>query len=497
MPRIELATNLTGIARAESRGASSLFQPLKRPATANRFPGFGGIGGLGTFGGFGARDNLGLLGALEDIGRFNPLYCEPFLQKLMRRSVMPRIARILLASALTERQYIVAGAQNNAIEAFHQSWLNNLMPQILLRATNAVWFGWQPYALDWGLDADRRLVPTHAHDLGVFEAEALEDPYTRALTGIRYNGQDFDRSRSLVLTWEGDDNNHYGEGQAVSVYPYWWSWSVLLVLMMRYYERSVDPVRIAFARNISVPTGQIDDSGQPVMVDLTDLMAEVLDVAAGGDSVGVPMGDPGDGDPVRIETLEIPDRADTFLRALSYLEEKQFLGSLSLPGLGISSSVAQFDSGDSRTAEKMQLRILEHVTDMPLRSVNELIPVVHRMNNLPGPPPKAAGSAFKREQEETFRELFKASLDIVRPEIGPDGRPTGRYYRPGDIVRWGTTAASINLPTYEVAEVASLLEDLAPESPGKGGRPPDPLGPPDTLQGNTTRAEDRAKGLDR
>lgn len=492
---VQMAVDFGGWVKSSSqRVATSLLAPFRRNTSNARHHGLGSLGSLAGF--YSGFDAFGLNSYLREIGQFNPLWVEPYIQILMRRSVMPRLALILMASALSERQYVVEGADPR-IEAFHQRWIDALLPQLLRSATNAIWYGWQPYVLDWTVDADGMLVPFKAHDLDPFAAEALESEEAKEFVGLRFEGRDYALDRAFKLTWEGHYGNHYGEPQALTVYPYWWAWSVLLTQTMRYYERSVDPVRIAFVRNVQAPTGEIDSTtNKPVYVDLSRLVAEALDVAAGGDSVSVPMGE-GE-ELVKLDQLELPDRADTFLKMLAYLEQKQFLGTLSLPGLGVSSGFGEFNADDAPTAEKTQMRLLEYVTDQPIDALNAyLLPHVHRINRLPGPVPRARGKAFKREQEETLRELFKSGLDQARPVVGPDGKPTGTGYRPGDLIRWDKLGRQLDLPLHEVAEVAQAPDALMPDAPGKGGRPPEPLGVPDTPGGNLTRAEQRSRGFDR
>ena len=435
-------------------------------------------------------DFFGLDSILGDAAKFNPLFVPPFLQFLMRRSVMPRLASIILGSALSERQYVVEGADPR-IEAFHQSWLDEALPQILRRAPEAVWFGWQPYVINWGRNIDGMITPQKFIDVDPFEAIALEDPFTKEFAGLQADGQDYGLERSFKLTWQGLYGNHYGEGQAITCFPWFWAHSILITYSMRYYERSVDPVRLAICRNVSMPTGKFDEFGKELKVDLTKLVTRAMDITGNGDSVGVPAPETGDDvPPVDIKTLEVPDRADTWLKMLHYLEQKQFLATLSLPGIGLS---AQGDTSfaGSRTAEKTQLRVLEFVSNMPLEAINEfLIPLVHKLNGLPGKPPRAKGKQFKREAEETLRDLFKSAMTQPVPFVDPKtGRVVkGQFYRPMDLMRFDKVAQQLDLPINDIMEVVRAEGDLGAVNPGVGGRPENP---------NSERGDDRGSGLER
>lgn len=433
-------------------------------------------------------DALGLSVHMGELGRFNPLIVTPFHQRLMRRSVYPRLALTILKAALSQRQYVVEG-DDATTEAFHQRWIDALLPSILRRATDAIWHGWKPFALDYER-VDGLWVPVRANDLDVFDTTALRDPESGHYVGLQTEDGRYGPERSFWLTWDGEQGDPYGEGQALTCYPYWWAASVALVWMMRYYERSVDPVRIAFARNISVPTGRANADGTPEMVDLTQLVAEAMDATAGGDSMAMPIGEADDGkseELVKIETLDLPDRADQWMKLLDRLEQRQFMSTLSLPGVSVATGETTFAS--SREAAKVQLSILEFASDMPLEALNErLIPLVHKLNNLPGEPPKAKGKAFKREQEETLRELLKAYLTETVPEVNEDGEQTGKFYRVGDQIRWPFLLRALDIAGFETSEIARNKEDILPPAPGKGGRPTEPLG---------QRGEDRASGLDR
>ena len=448
--------------------------------------------GIGIIGGRDGRlfDPFGIDSILGDLREANAVYVPPFLQYLMRRSVMPRLANIILGSALSERQYVVEGSSPE-IEAFHQSWLDEALPQILRRAPEAVWFGWQPYVINWGRDLEGMITPQKFIDVDPFDTLALEDPFTREFAGLSAEGQVYGLERSFKLTWQGLYGNHYGEGQAVTCFPYWKAHSILLLYSLRYYERSVDPVRLAICRNVSMPTGKFDEFGREIKVDLTKLVTRAMDITGNGDSVGVPAPETGeDAPPVDIKTLDLPDRADTWLKMLFYLEQKQFLATLALPGIGLS---AQGDTSfaSSRTAEKTQLRVLEYVSNMPLEAINEfLIPLVHKLNGLPGKPPRAYGKEFKREAEETLRDLFKAGMTQPIPVVDPaTGRvKPGQFYRPQDLMKFDKVARQLGLPINDILEVARSESQLGAVSPGDGGRPENP---------NSERGDDRGSGLER
>lgn len=447
---------------------------------------FAGRGGLGGLGGL---DHFGFNKHLRDIGKFNPFQVAPFYQQLMRRAAMPRIALIIVGSALRERRYVVDGS-TAAIDRFHQGWLDRLLPQVLRRAPEAIWFGWQPFILNWSRDYDGAVIPHGAIDIDPFEAEVLEDEDTREFSGLLADGQEYGLERSLKLTWEGRYGNHYGEGQALTCYPYWWAHSVLLLWTMRYYERSVDPIRIGMCRNIAMPTDRTNPDGTQLKVDLADLVLDALEVVAGGEPAVFPAPD-GDGDqpPVKFENFEFPDRSDTWMTALHYMEQKQLQATLSLPGIGLSVQ-GDVSFSASREAAKTQLRILEQASEMPLEAINDhLIPLVHRLNRLPGRPPRARGSGFKREHEETLLKLFSQALGESVPYIDPKtGKPNGKFYRPLDILRWEKMARELEMPFLEPGEVARAEAELGPQAPGKGGRPQEPL---------SERADDRGAGLER
>lgn len=440
----------------------------------------------------GSLDIFGYGSYLEDLGKFNPLFVPPFLQYLMKRSVMPRLANIILGSALSERQYVVEGGANRAVEAFHQSWIDESLPQILRRAPEAVWFGWQPFVINWGRDEDGMIVPSKFIDVDPFDTVALEEPDTHEFGGLIADGQEYGLERSFKLTWQGLYGNHYGEGQAITCYPWFWAHSILMVYSLRYYERSIDPVRLAICRNVSMPTGKFDPvTGKEIKVDLTRLVTRALDVTGNGDSVGVPAPETGDdAPPVDIKTLEIPDRADTWLKMLNYLEQKQLLASLSLPGIGLT---VQGDTAfsASRTAEKTQLRVLEYVSNMPLEAINEfLLPLVHKINGLPGKAPKVRGKNFKREQQETLRDLFKTAMTQPVPVVDPKTGKVAKnqFYRPMDLIRFDMVGKELDLPINDIMEVVRSFEELGDVNPGAGGRPDNP---------NSERGDDRGDGLER
>lgn len=495
--RTRLAATLVGRTLTRLRDkAAGLFTPAKLPSgTVSSL--FGGAGiGAGRLG-FRSFDYLGFDSFLGEVGKFNPLYVEPFMMHLMRRAVMPRLGLIILGAALAERSYVVEGGVDEEVDQFHQEWIDQLTPSILGAAPLAVWYGVQPYILDWTVRDDGRVVPYRGRDIDPFGADIIETEETRDFAGLVVEDVFYDRRRAFKLTWQGEWGNHYGTPMAITVYPYWWAWSVLLVWTMRYYQRSVDPVRMAMAQNVSVATGEIDSNGDPVFVDLTELVAEALDVVDGGDSVAVPLGADGES-LVDVKTLDLPDRADVFLKMLAYLEEKQFLATLALPGIGVGTQYGDVSGQDARMSEKTQLRILEFISAMPIKELSELIAFVHHENKMPGPPPKLRGMAFKREQQETLLELFKTAMLQPQPVVGDDGKPTEDSYRPADLLRFDKIARSLDLPVHDISEVARRVDALLEQAPGLGGRPTEHLNDPDPEGANdVSRSEARESGRDR
>lgn len=482
--RRAMSSVLPLFARRNNAETEGLFDPYRRNSIGGSYSAM--LNSRGLF-----SDDFGWDSWLGELGKFNPLAVNPFIQVLMRRSVMPRMALIILGSALTERQYVVEGSTPE-IEAFHQRWIDRMMPRILRSAVNAIWYGWQPFILDWGVDQDGMILPIRANDVDPFHATARHFIETGSFAGITVDGQTFDEARSLALTWEGQFGDVYGEGQCNTVYPYWYAHSVMLVWCMRYYERSVDPVRVGFAKNIKVATGRQNADGTPEKANLADVLREVLDLAANGDSLSVPIDEAG-ADAVRIDTLEMPDRADTWLKMLGYLEQKQLLGAMSLPGIGLGGVGGEIGGQDARTAEKFQLRVLEHASNMPLEALNStLIPMVHKVNRLPGPIPTLRGKAFKREQQEMLSGLLQTALNQPVPQVGPDGRPTGSSYRPADLIKFDRLGRALDIPMNEVVEVARAV--LEPQAPGVGGRPEEPLNDDPESSMDVSRAEARRSG---
>ena len=484
-----LSTNLNGLNEQEQKPLSDPYKP-RSGSGHNRLiqPGVGingllGVGGLNSFG-FGAGQ------LLNEIGKFNPLYVLPFHQYLMRRSVFPRLALTILKASLTQRQYVVEGCDPGA-ERFHQEWIDRVLPQILRKATNAIWFGWQPFVIDWEFTSEGMWRPKEFFDVDIFSTQALRDGDTGRYVGLATNDGRFGLDRAFWLTWNEEQKDPYGEGQSITVYPHWWSAAFCQNWMMKYFERSVDPVRIAFAKNISVFNGLVDGAtGEKLKSDLTEVVADAMSSVTGGGSVAMPIGESSDGDIeelVRIQSLDLPDRSDQWMSVLSYHEQRQFLGTLTLPGIGLSEG--QTNHASDRVTEKTQLSLLEFISDIPLEAINDrLIPNVHRLNGFKGPPPRAKGKAFKREQVETLREMIKPILNETAPEIGKDGRPTGRHYKVMDLIRPSMLLKGLDIAGFDVEEVARNLDEIVRPAPGDGGRPQNP-------QGN--RADDRNSGLER
>lgn len=411
----------------------------------------------------------------------------------MHTSAMPRLGLILLSSAMAERQYVVEGGEKGE-EDWHQRWVDYLLPQITKVAANAIWFGWQPLILDWDV-VDGDLIPTQANDVDPFLAEALEDVETSAFAGLTVDGRSYGPERGVKLTWQGWNNNHYGTAQALTVYPYWWAHSAMLVWSMRYFERSVDPLRVGFAQNISIPTGRTVN-GEPEYLDLTEMVADAMDALGGGDTATFPMGEGDNPELVKLMTLDMPDRADQWLKMLSYLESKMLLSTLTLPGIGVSSGSGSVETQDAKTSERTQLRVLEHTTEMVVELLNQILYQVHTINKRPGIPPRVRGTSFKRDQEEKMAGMFRDAM------MTPTVNAAGETYRPVDVVQWDKVAKGLSLPTNDVGEIAGLWRAIIGDAPAdKGGRPPEsainPNIPSGEESGHESRPEERLDGVDR
>lgn len=478
--------------RYGSREPAGLFKPVRRKfgMTTSVF----GRGWHNAFGGLGVGDSSTFLG---DLGIFNPLYVPMWLQALMKRAVMPRIALIILAASLRERRYVLTDSSQENIE-FHNSWLRDLFPRILKHAGDAIWYGWKPFIIDWGMRAGA-IVPVRARDQAPDGVEAARDDWGE-FCGVFLGDEFLDFHRCLCLTWGEESGDPYGTAQALTVAPYWYGWSILMVDMMRYYSRSVDPARIAQAKNIAVATGA-DSTGVISYQDLTEVVAEAFDALGNGASACLPMDK--DGNPlVKFDTLDIPDRADTYLKAVAYFEEKQFVGTNILPGIGVASEFGSMTGQDARISEKTQLSILDFVGAMPEEPLNQLIAIVHRMNKRPGPPPKMKGKPLKREQLDTFKDLFKTAMNTPQPVIGENGRPTGEFYNPASLLKFEELCEYLDLPYHLPKSVAESLEGFEAVqewfNKGKGGRPEEPLNDVDIQSGgDVSRHEARESGRDR
>jgi hypothetical protein len=468
------------------------FKKFKKQSNQGHYGGFGGAynRGLGAFYG----DAYGFDRYLSEIGRFNPIYCEPAIMRLMSRSVMPRLGLILLGSAMAERQYIVKGSDQQ-IESFHQSYIDYLVPQIVKTAPYAIWYGWQPYILEWRM-VDGRMVPVRANDIDPFECDVLENEADNSFAGLRVRGEEFGLEQALKLTWQGHNNNHYGTPQALTVYPFWWAHSAALVWCLRYYERSVDPLRLGYARTKAI---ELED-GQKV--DLSELVVEILDALDGGDSASLPLPDsPDDPEMVRIETIEMPDRADTWLKLLTYLEQKILVSILSMPAIGVSNAYGDLGGMDAKVAEKTNLRVLEYATEIVVEALNQVVANVHFFNDLPGLPPRVIGGSFKRDQEEKLLALFRDAM--AGPVLDPSDN--SKAYRLVDLVQWQQVAKSMNLPLHDISEVSELWDVIHQRSQSgktpEAGRPREYAVNPEVdsgaEHGHESRPEERLDGKER
>ncbi|MDF1667834.1 MAG: hypothetical protein P1V97_39215, partial [Planctomycetota bacterium] len=406
----------------------------------------------------------------QDLEEFNPIYIDPFMARWSKRHAKVRMAHILLGSALKDRQYVLEGGTDEARQ-FHEAWIKNAIPQVLEHVVDATWYGWQPFAIEWesvencpDLDLHHKFpdawIPAQFVDLDAFEVQPELDRF-REVVAMTHRGDRYGPDQVFRMTWQQEGANVFGDGQAIVAQPWWKSFSLKLLWFLSYYERSVDPARLAWSRDIIYKIGGEE-------VPLSEIFADALDALGNGDTGGLPLEFDESGNPfAKLETLELPDRSDTFIKGLDFLGQVLYESALVLPGIGLTSQGPNY--AVSRSAEKQQVAVLEHIGDMPIKAFNRRggpIARAHKINGFKGPKPTLVANPFKREQLETLRELSKTMMNEPLPET-KDGKLTGKFFRGHDLVD---------------------LEAADEVSPGEGGRPQEPMG---------DRADDRGSGLER
>jgi len=466
--------------------AKSLQQPVKRPEAVGQTMNFG----MGNLGGPGRlMQRLGVGSELyEDLLEFNPIHVEEFMARWSKRHSKVRLAHVILTAALKGRSYVLEGGTDQA-RKFHEEWVERVLPDVLKHVVDATWYGWQPFAIEWEpVDVWPAFSPYGLRDAWIPGRIIDLDPYWTVPTLNRFGevesldsmGQHYGPDQVLRMTWQQEGSNVFGDGQCICANPHWKGLSLESLWMLSYYERSVDPSRLAWAADLKYT---IDGEER----DLSEIMADGVDALGNGDSAGLPLKYDENGNPLaKVDLLEVADRADTWIKAKDSFGQDLWEAALVLPGIGLSSS--GFDYASARQAEKQQVAILEHIGDLPVEAFNRrggAIETAHRLNGLEGPCPRLVARPFKREQIETLREMLKPSMNEVVPEVDEEGKLTGRSYRPHDVLDYEAGFKRMELPTKPVRHVARIIDD-AP-APGVGGRPEEPQG---------ERADDRHSGLE-
>lgn len=448
--------------------------------------------GMGNLGGPGRLMNrLRVDGDLyEDLLEFNPIWVEEWEQRWSKRSAIVRMAHVQLVADLEDRDYVLEGGTREARE-FHEAWLERILPKILDHVVDATWYGWQPFAIEWEerahwpegspLGVSDAWVPAHVKDLDPFWSAPYLDE-RGDIQRIEANGESYGREQILWMTWQQEQDNVFGDGQAIAANPWWRALSLLLLWKLGYYEHSVDPQRLAWAKNIKYT------HSDGTKVDLAEILADVVAALSGGDSGGLPLEYDENGNPfAKIETLNLPDRSDTFIKAIDKVTDVLYTAALIIPGAGFTANSQAFAS--SRSSEKRQVAVVQLVGQLVVKAVNRPggpLENAHRINGLKGPCPKLKARPLKREQLDLLKELIKPLLNQPIVETNEDGQLTGKSYRGQDLVNIEAALGLMDIPTRSSRSVARNLPDEP--APGAGGRPTDPYG---------ERAEDRNSGLER
>lgn len=467
-------------ARRQKAEARKAHRPARAESTGAQLNlGLGNLGGPGRL-----TTRLATDGDLfKDLQELNPLWVDEFTARWSKRHALVRIAHVILGAALGDRQYTLEGGTEKA-RAFHDAWLERALPDVLDHVVDATWYGWQPFLIEWESRARWPDAEGGLPDAWVPRRFRDQDPFwTSPWIGddgdpcrFELRGESYGADQIFWMTWQQEGENVFGEGQCISAHPFWKGFSLEFLWKLDYFSRSVDPARLAWARNITYQIGE-------EKVELSEIVAEAVEALANGDTAGLPLDFDDKGNPVaKIETLDLPDRADTFMKGLDMSGQMLFMAALILPGIGLTFTNGQ-TYASAREVEKIQLSVLEKIGDLPVRALNRdtgPIARAHELNGLEGPPPRFKATPFKREQLETLREMAKAVLSQPIPH------KDGLSYRGQDLLDLPAIFRRMDLPQRAAASVARKIDDEP--APGAGGRPQEPLG---------DRADDRGSGLER
>ncbi len=315
---------------------------------------------------------------------------------------------------------------DDRIKAEVMEWLWPLMGKGLLSAAaRAFAYGNIPVVFNWGRETlqtrvnDRnRNRPNYSlyksvHDLLPYPHSVLNYD-NDDLEAIEYGGETYDRDRVHHFIWDQEFGNLCGQAARRRAWRDYTTSEVIELLQTTYLERSVDAPRVAFAPPGTQDAGEGDPQGS------AEYVMDLVMGLRGSGAVVFPSKFDADGNKLyELDTLNLPDRDQVWLRALSRLDSRILLSYLASPTLA---GIEDMAAAASRSLEGMLKEFVQDIADWVAANLTEIVEKVHHANH-PGtvkPPTIVATDVGKASALKTLLEVVRMAQERVSTRLDVD-----------------------------------------------------------------------------
>ena len=296
-----------------------------------------------------------------------------------------------------------------------EEWLWPLLPKLLGAFARAYAYGSIPVIFNWdratlkfevpskdGKDTRTKTIKNHTHYASVHPirpTEVLPEHENDDLTKITYLGKDYLPDRAIIIKWDPEFGSFRGQGARRRAWRDYCTSLVIEALEANYLERSVDNPRVAYAPS---GTSKVDGVSDPTPQYINSLLMSLR----GSGAVTFPSVFDENGNQLyKLETLDLPDREDIWMKAIGRRETRMLWAYLALTGADASAAAA-------KTVDGLLKEFIQDIAVWVADTLTEIVETVHGANydtDKVKPPEVEATDVGKTSAKKLLVEVLRMS----------------------------------------------------------------------------------------